>query len=268
MKKVNKADASGGSYGLGQFSISAAVLTMFLLVWEIVTRALQVSPLVLPSPTMIFQAAYYLVTQSWFGAHLAITISEILIGFSCAITIGVFFGALIAKYRAAEVILGPFLIGSQVTPKVALMPLFILWFGFGIHSKIFMVALLSFFPILKNTILGFRSIPELQYDLFRIIGASRVKRIIALEIPAVLPFVLTGIETGSVLAVTGAIVGEYLGGNEGLGALVVMTLNALKVDQMFATVLILVIFGLLFYTGVSSLRRLLIRGPVANVSEM
>ncbi|AWB34958.1 ABC transporter permease [Orrella marina] len=247
--------------------VSAVVLVTFLLIWEVLTRVLNVSPLVLPSPSMILASAYYLVTQPWFGRHLVITVSEVLIGFSIAISFGVFFGALIAKSKMAEVVLSPFLIGSQVTPKVALMPLFILWFGFGLESKIFMVSLLSFFPILKNTILGFRSIPEQQYDLFRIIGARRIKVIKSLEIPAILPFVLTGIETASVLAVTGAIVGEYLGGNEGLGALIVMTLNALKIDQMFATVLILMIFGIFFYTSVSSLRRFLVRTPPSNSSE-
>ncbi len=252
---------------LRHFGISAVVIAAFLTVWEIAARIFEVSPLVLPSPSMIFRAAFHLMQQPWFGRHLAITVSEVLIGFSIAITLGVLFGALISKSRLAEIILSPFLIGSQVTPKVALMPLFILWFGFGVHSKIFMVALLSFFPILKNTILGFRSIPEHQYDLFRIIGASRFKRIRSLEVPAILPFVLTGIETASVLAVTGAIVGEYLGGNEGLGALIVMTLNALKVDQMFATVLILMIFGIIFYTSVSSLRRFLIRTPSNSALE-
>lgn len=247
--------------------VSALVLAIFLLIWEVLTRVLNVSPLVLPSPSMIFSAAFALVSQPWFARHLGITVSEVLIGFSIAISFGVFFGALIAKSKMAEIVLSPFLIGSQVTPKVALMPLFILWFGFGLESKIFMVALLSFFPILKNTILGFRSIPEQQYDLFRIIGAGRLKVIRSLEIPAILPFVLTGIETASVLAVTGAIVGEYLGGNEGLGALIVMTLNALKIDQMFATVLILMIFGIFFYTSVSSLRRILVRGPSINNQE-
>ncbi len=244
--------------------LSALVLVAFLTIWEVLTRALNVSPLVLPSPSVIFSAALNLVSQSWFSRHLFITVSEVLIGFSIAISLGVFFGALIAKSKTAEIVLSPFLIGSQVTPKVALMPLFILWFGFGLESKIFMVALLSFFPILKNTILGFRSIPEQQYDLFRIIGAKRFKVIKSLEIPAILPYVLTGIETASVLAVTGAIVGEYLGGNEGLGALIVMTLNALKIDQMFATVLILMIFGIFFYTSVSSLRRFFVRGPANN----
>ncbi|TEA76862.1 ABC transporter permease [Allopusillimonas ginsengisoli] len=253
--------------GLQHLSVSAVVIVVFLLAWEFLVRALQISPLVLPSPSTIFRAAFHLVQQPWFGRHLTITVSEVLIGFSISITFGVLFGALISKFRLAEIVLSPFLIGSQVTPKVALMPLFILWFGFGIQSKVFMVALLSFFPILKNTILGFRSIPERQYDLFRIIGANRIKVIRSLEVPAILPFVLTGIETASVLAVTGAIVGEYLGGNEGLGALIVMTLNALKVDQMFATVLILMVFGIVFYTSVSSLRRLLIRAPSTTALE-
>lgn len=244
--------------------ISAGVVIAFLLGWEALTVGLSVSPLVLPRPSAILAAAYWLATQPWFAQHFLVTVSEILAGFGIAIVFGVVMGAVITKSNFAEYALSPFLIGSQVTPKVALMPLFLLWFGFGLQSKIFMVALLSFFPILKNTILGFRSIAALQQELFDVIGASPTKRIISLEIPAILPFVLTGIETASVLAVTGAIVGEYLGGNQGLGALVVMTLNALKIDQMFGTIVILICFGLVFYTSVTSLRRILIRYPGGN----
>lgn len=267
MQSKTSGSRTASLQGLRGSSLSAAVIVAFLVIWEVAVTSMKVSPLVLPAPSKIFLAAFHMVQQPWFGQHIATTVSEILIGFSIAITFGVFFGALISKFRWAEVIFSPFLIGSQVTPKVALMPLFILWFGFGIYSKIFMVALLSFFPILKNTILGFRSIPSAQYDLFRIIGARQFKVIRSLEVPAILPFILTGIETASVLAVTGAIVGEYLGGNEGLGALIVMTLNALKIDQMFATVLILIVFGIFFYTAVSSLRRVLVRGPTRTTSE-
>lgn len=240
---------------------SVGVVFAFFVVWEVLVRVLGTSPLILPSPTRIVAAAFFLASQPWFGEHFLITVSEILVGFALAIAFGTVSGTLIAKSRLAARILGPFLIGSQVTPKVALMPLFVLWFGFGLQSKIYMVALLSFFPILKNTVLGFQSIPALQYDLFTVIRAGRAKRIVSLEIPAVLPYVLTGIETASVLAVTGAIVGEYLGGSKGLGALVVMTLNALKIDQMFGTVLILVLFGLVFYGAITGLRRRLVRNP-------
>ena len=120
------------------------------------------------------------------------------------------------------------------------------------------VVLLSFFPIMKSTMLGVRSIGEDQRALFTVIRASRWKRICSLEIPAVLPYLLTGIETASVLAVTGAIVGEYLGGNEGLGALVVQTLQSLQVEQMFATIIALATFGFLFYGAISAVRRMLV----------
>jgi NitT/TauT family transport system permease protein len=189
------------------------------------------------------------------------------VGFALAIVIGATLGVMLGSSRLLDQVAAPFIIASQVTPKVALMPLFILWLGFGMESKIAMVTLLSFFPIMKSTILGVRSIQPDQRALFKVIRASRWKRLTSLEIPAVLPYLLTGVETGSVLAVTGAIVGEYLGGSEGLGALVVKTLNALMVEHMFATIVALAAFGFVFYGSISSLRKVLVSWHDSSADE-
>jgi len=214
-----------------------------------------ISKFVLPSPSSIGQAIVFLMQQEYFINHLKLTVTAILSGFSIAIVFGTVVGVALGKSRMAERLANPFVIGSQVTPKVALMPLFLLWLGFGIESKIAIVALLSFFPILKNTVLGVRSIEKGHQALFVVIRASPWKRVWSLEIPAVMPYVLTGIETASVLAVTGAIVGEYLGGSKGMGAMVVASLNSLQTDQMFATIIVLTIFGFAFYSAITLIRR-------------
>jgi NitT/TauT family transport system permease protein len=235
------------------------IIALFLGIWSFYISFFKVSRFLLPSPMGVFRALGDLLTRDYFWQALQITVSEILIGFVIAIVIGATLGVALGKSRLLDQIGSPFIIASQVTPKVALMPLFLLWMGFGISSKISMVALLSFFPIMKSTILGVRSIQPDQKALFTVIRAPWWKRIVSLEIPAVLPYLLTGIETASVLAVTGAIVGEYLGGNEGLGALVVKTLNALMVEHMFATIVALAVFGFIFYGAISSIRRFAIR---------
>ncbi len=223
--------------------------------WKLYIVVFKVSPFMLPPPEKVGASLLDMLQKGYFWQNLGVTVSEILIGFVIAVAVGAGLGVLLGKSALFERVAAPFIIGSQVTPKVALMPLFLLWMGFGISSKIAMVALLSFFPVMKATILGVRSISADQRDLFTVIRASGIKRIISLDAPAVLPYLLTGIETGSVLAVTGAIVGEYLAGNEGLGALVVITLNAMRSDQMFATIVALAIFGFLFYGAISSIRR-------------
>jgi NitT/TauT family transport system permease protein len=231
------------------------LIAAFIGLWELYIVLFKVSPFMLPPPAKVGTALIDMLQKGYFWQNLGITVSEILMGFALAVLIGAVLGVLLGKSALFERIASPFIIGSQVTPKVALMPLFLLWIGFGISSKVAMVVLLSFFPVMKATILGVRSISGEQRDLFTVIRASGLKRIVSLDIPAVLPYLLTGIETGSVLAVTGAIVGEYLAGNEGLGALVVITLNAMRVDQMFATIVALAVFGFLFYAAIASIRR-------------
>lgn len=241
-----------------RFYVGFGVVALFFITWELAVAVTGMSRFVLPAPTSIFNALVFLLQQPYFWEHFRYTVTEILIGFSIAISFGVTMGILIGRSRLAEVLCSPFIIASQVTPKVGLMPLFLLWLGFGMESKIAMVALLSFFPILKATILGIRSIDENKRHLFAIHKASPWQRIVKLEIPAVLPFIMTGIETASVLAVTGAIVGEYLGGNKGLGAYIVIALNSLMIERMFATIIVLATFGFAFYSSISMIRRLLV----------
>lgn len=231
------------------------LIAAFVALWKLYIVLFKVSPFMLPPPEKVGAALLDMLQKGYFWQNLGVTVSEILIGFALAVLVGAVLGVALGKSALFERIAAPFIIGSQVTPKVALMPLFLLWIGFGISSKIAMVVLLSFFPVMKATILGVRSISAEQRDLFTVIRAPLLKRIVSLDIPAVLPYLLTGIETASVLAVTGAIVGEYLAGNEGLGALVVITLNAMRVDQMFAAIVALAIFGFVFYALIASIRR-------------
>ena len=146
---------------------------------------------------------------------------------------------------------------TQVVPKVALVPLFILWFGFGPESKIIIAAVLAFFPILTNTMLGVKSVDCGHRDVMTVLNASRWDAFITMELPSSLPAIVAGMEVGIVLAIIGAVVGEYLGGSTGLGHLAVASLNDFKVGMMFAVIILLTLLGFALYMVIGLLRRLL-----------
>jgi NitT/TauT family transport system permease protein len=134
----------------------------------------------------------------------------------------------------------------------------VVWFGFGITSKVLIAATLAFFPILTNTVLGVKSIDQGHRDVMMSLNASRWQVFRKLELPSSLPYIVTGMEVGIVLAIIGAIVGEYLGGDQGLGHLLVARMNAFETDGLFAVMIQMTILGFLFYFAISLLRRALI----------
>ena len=189
---------------------------------------------------------------------MRITLKETLVGFGIALVLGIGLGTLLGRVPWLEQAMRPVIVASQVVPKVALIPLFIIWFGFGITSKIIIVAMLAFFPILLNMILGVRSVDSGQRDVMRSLNASRWQTFRRLEYPSTLPYILAGMEVGIMFAVIGAIVGEYLGGDQGLGYRIVTSLNNLEAEPLFAVIFVLTLFGFLLYLAVVVLKRFLI----------
>ena len=231
------------------------VLAALVLLWEFYVRAFSVSPFILPSPGEVWAATLVLMSDPRTYHHIWVTLVETVAGFAIAVAVGIIFGGLLGKIRWLERTLNPIIVGLQVMPKVALIPLFIVWFGFGITSKIVLAAVIAFFPIMTNTILGIKSVERGHRDVMLSLNASRWATFREVELPNALPFILTGMEVGIVLATIGAIVGEYLGGSQGLGYMAVATLNAFDVKSMFGVILLLTVLGLFLYFLVVLLRR-------------
>jgi NitT/TauT family transport system permease protein len=231
---------------------------LLILAWDSYVRLAGVSPLILPRPGAVWAAWVEMLGDRRAWHHTWMTVYATLTGFAYATGIGVGLGVLIARARWLELTLNPFIVATQVIPKVALVPLFVLWFGFGVTSKVIVAAVLAFFPILTNTALGVKSIDEGHRDVMTSLNATRWQVFRRLELPSALPYIITGLEIGIVLAIIGAIVGEYLGGNAGLGHLLIARLNAFETDQMFAVLMHMSILGFLFYFSIGALRRLLI----------
>jgi NitT/TauT family transport system permease protein len=235
-----------------------AALVVTIIIWKLVIAIFDVSEFVLPQPEDVIGGMGDLISSDGFWSDVRVTLIETLVGFAIAMALGLGLGTLLGRVVWLEQALRPVIVASQVVPKVALIPLFIIWFGFGITSKIIIVALLAFFPVLLNVILGVRSVDAGQRDVMRSLNASRWQTFRRLELPSTLPYILAGMEVGIVFAVVGAVVGEYLGGDQGLGYRIVTSLNNLEAETLFAVIVVLTLFGFLLYLAVVALKRFLI----------
>lgn len=244
--------------GVLRIALPVASVVLLLAGWSIYVRTAEVSALVLPPPEQILRAFIGQLGDPKVWHHAWVTIVETLSGFVLAVLSGVLLGTLMAKVRVIEWSLSPMVIALQLVPKIALAPLFILWFGFGLESKIVISLVIAFFPVFANTHIAMKSIDPGDREVFESMRAGPLKTFVLLEMPATLPVVLTGMEVAIVLAIIGAVVGEFIGGNEGLGYLTVVKLQQLDVAQLFGVVLLLTLIGLAMYLVVVALRRLLV----------
>jgi NitT/TauT family transport system permease protein len=232
-----------------------ALIGLFFLAWHAYVAGFAVSRFILPPPLDVWDALVDLLRTPSTWRHVYTTVHETVVGFAFACVIGVGLGALLGKIHWLERTLNPFVIATQVVPKIALVPLFIVWFGFGLTSKIIVAAVLAFFPIFTNTLLGVKSVDLGHRDVMASLNASRATTFWRLELPSALPYILIGMEVGIVLSIIGAVVGEYLGGNRGLGYLLVAKMNAYETDSLFAVIVLLAVVGSMFYGAVGMLRR-------------
>jgi NitT/TauT family transport system permease protein len=240
------------------WTLGPLLVFAFFGVWQFYVTGFDVSAFILPPPTAVFSRFLEIVQQPDTWRHTFVTAYETLVGFLVALGLGVGLGLVVGKVPWLEKALEPFIVASQVIPKVALVPLFVVWFGFGITTKVIVAAVLAFFPIFSNTLLGVKSVELGHRDVMQSLNASRAQVFWKLDLPSALPYVLTGMEVGIVLAVIGAVVGEYLGGNEGLGYMAVASMNAYDTTQLFAVIIQLTLLGFVLYLGIGMLRRWLI----------
>ena len=240
------------------FVTTPLVTAALIGIWHLYVTAYDVSAFILPAPGKVFAALSDQIQDPTVWRHTQATVYASLMGFFYACIIGIGLGAVLGKIAWLERTLSPFIVATQVVPKVALVPLFIVWFGFGSTSKIIVAAVLAFFPILTNTALGIKSVHIGYREVMASICASPWQTLVRLDLPNALPYVLTGMEVGIVLAIIGAVVGEFLAGSTGLGYLLVAKMNAYETDQMFGVLILLTVIGFIFYLSIGLVRRSII----------
>ena len=229
--------------------------------WYLVILALRMPDYVLPSPHQVF--AELLAAPGLFLEHGAVTVSAALGGFLLSIVIGVPIAVAIAWSDAFGRAIMPFLIFSQTMPKVAIAPLFILWFGFGLVPKLVIAFLISFFPVVISMTTGLLAVEGEMLELVRSMSATKAQTFLKARVPTSLPFLFSGLKVSITLCVIGAIVGEFVGANRGLGYLVLWANGQTETALLFAVLVVLALIGYGLYALVSALERLLIPWHVA-----
>jgi NitT/TauT family transport system permease protein len=227
--------------------LSLTLFVTLLALWEAFVRLTGVSPLVIPAPSAVLIVLWEGLTVGFLWPHIWVTTVETLLGFALGCAIGFVAGVLLGEINFLRRLLWPYVLASQVVPKLALGPIFIVWFGFGMTSTIVITALICFFPLLENTLTGLQSVSPEKRDLFRMLGASRRQTLLRLKIPSGLPVIMAGVRVAIVLALVGAVVGEFIGGDAGLGASIIAAQGMMDSTLMFALFIVITALGMLFY---------------------
>ena len=227
----------------------------FLLGWDLLTRLSGIPNFILPSPLSVWTRFLKAMNDGSLPHHTAITLTEIVLGLIVGVTFATIVGYMLAKSRSLEKVLSPYLVASQAIPVIAIAPLLVIWLGDGILSKVVICALIVFFPVLVNTIVGVRAVPTALYDLMNSLHASRAQILMKVEVPASLPVFLGGLRIGATLSVIGAIVGELVDAESGLGFLLQLGDFQYDTPMVFVAVFMLIALALLLYGIVTLLEK-------------
>ncbi len=228
---------------------------VLLALWEIVVRVLDVPIFLIPPPSRVFLSLVSMVSSGLLFQQFLVTFIEAVAGFGFAIVFAAVFATLITEWRLGERLLYPYFTALQSMPKVAVAPLIVIWFGYGLSSKIAVAALLSFFPMLVSFVEGLKATDAGRLKLMHAMSATRWQTLRYVRIPYALPFVFAGIELGGLYAMLGAIVAEFVGASAGMGNwLIALNLN-LDTATTFALLFVLSLYGIVFQKLISMVRR-------------
>jgi NitT/TauT family transport system permease protein len=243
----------------GTLLLQVGSLLGFLAVWESLIATGIVNGILLPAPSDI-AAQLAEDTVSFFTGgpmlgHFMTTLTEVVVGFVAAAVLAIVVGVLLSEFRLFKKAVYPYVIALSATPRIAFAPLFIVWFGFGLTSKVVMVAAIAAFPILVNTMAGMDATDRESLKLMRSLGATRWQTFRRLKVPTSLPFVFAGLEGGIIFAAVGAVVAEFTGGSAGLGYLTLVGQELFMLDLAFSAIIFLALQGVLLHRLVIASRR-------------
>jgi NitT/TauT family transport system permease protein len=247
---------------VGRKLVPLAGILVFLAVWEVGVMLLKAPAYLLPPPTTIVRVFFEELPKLLY--HGWITTYEMLVGYGLAVAVAVPLAIAITSSSRFDRFVMPTMLFFQVVPKIAIAPLFLVWFGVGTLPKVLVAFLISFFPIVIDAAVGLRSMSSEMNDLARSMGATRIQVFLRFRLPTSLPYLFSGLKVAATLAIAGAVVGEFVGADKGLGYLLLVTNSNLETALMFATILALTIIGLVFFYAVEFLEKLAIPWHVSH----
>jgi NitT/TauT family transport system permease protein len=233
-----------------------ALVVALIAAWWAVTQAELVAPYILPSPAETWRTAQenaaYLAQNTW------VTTWETVLGFIIAAVVGELVAVVMVYSAGLEKTMYPLILFAQVIPKIAVAPLFIVWLGFGPTPKILVAVLMAFFPIVISGLAGLRSVDPEILELTSTMGASSIKTFVKIRFPASLPQLMSGLKVAATLAVTGAVVGEFVGANEGLGYVILQANGNVDTAMLFAALILMCLIGIVLFAIIEIAEKLLI----------
>ena len=241
---------------IGGFLYAFGSIAVTLLLWEGIVRYFEVPAFLVPPPSEVAKA----LAQNFdlYRVHLSYTLLATIIAFVIALVLGIVLGTLTAEVRFIERTFSPILIALQSAPRIALAPMVIVWFGFGIMSKVVLGVFTAFFPVFLNVMHGLGAIDREQVMLMRSLGASPLQIFFKIKLPASLPFIFAGANIALIFAMLSVIVAEFVGSNRGMGYLIVNQSNQLDTTGVFASVTVLAAVGIIFHYTLQAVRKRLL----------
>jgi NitT/TauT family transport system permease protein len=247
---------------LGQRGGALAIFVLLFVAWEAGVHVFGIKEYLLPPPSKVW-------TEFWKRHDIVaggawVTTKEILAGYALAIVVSIPLALAVSYSRFMENAVYPVIVFLQIIPKIAIAPLFIIWFGFGFTPKLLLVFLLSFFPIVVSSIAGFKAADRDVMDFARTTGAGRARMFFKIQLPQALPQIFTGLKVGAALAATAAVVAEFVASDKGLGYLLLQYNGQLDTPMVFATIVVLSLIGLAVYYAVEIVERIAIPWHVSQ----
>jgi len=239
-------------------ALSALVFVGGVLLWEAIVRVFRVPSFLAPAPTAVAASLAGGIRTHLYVEHFGVTLYEALAGFLIAAASGIVIGAVIAQFRLVERTLYPYLVALQTMPKIAIAPLIVVWFGFDTSSKVVIAATVAFFPVLVNVVVGLKTIDAGKLELMRSLRATRWQTFRLVQFPNALPFVFAGLDVAVVFSVLGAIVGEFVGAQRGLGNLILQFNMTLDIAGVFAVLIMLSLMGVALHLIMQAIQRRII----------
>lgn len=239
-------------------SISYPVITVVvtLLIWELITKLFNIAEYILPSPSLIFMKIIEESNILW--NHSLVTLFEVVFGFLLSVVVGIAIAVLIFSSKTFERSVYPLLVTSQSIPKVAIAPLFIIWMGFGVSSKVLIAFLTAFFPIVVATVSGLRVTKKEMYYLIYTMGGTKLQLFSKVIFPNALPSIFSGLKIAVAMSVVGAIVGEFVASDKGLGYLLMVANGQMNTVLVFAIILVLSFIGIVMFYSIEILEKIVL----------
>lgn len=243
------ARSAGGARGLDTYrslALSVAIFVLIIAIWEGLTRGRLVSPLILPEPLKVWNAAAEGVAKGRWLNDIWVTVSETLLGFAVGFASAIVLGAVLAYGAILRAALYPYVLALQTFPKIAIAPLLMAWFGYGLAPKVIIAALLAFFPVFSNTLAGFLEVDQAMVDLLRSMRATRWQELTRLRLPNAIAFIVPSLDVALVLALLGAVAAELAGAAAGLGNVIQQRTFLGDTPAVYAVLILLALLGLTF----------------------